>query len=120
MEKKPTNSNSFSGILKAYWMIILGLILILAGRSSSDTILTIAGIVLVILHFAGARKKTNQEQEQPEEPQNQSVPVAGQMSSELPAEHETNPDEWVCEKCGAKNTGAVCEYCDSPREEKKK
>ena len=119
MEQKPTNNNSFSGILKGYWMIILGLVLILAGRSSSDSFLTIGGIVLVILHFAGFRKKKNQEQEKPEEPQNQYAPSVGQLFSESPAEPEKDPDEWVCEKCGATNTGAVCEYCDSPREEKK-
>ena len=121
MEKKPTTPNGISGILKSYWKIIVGLILILAGRSSSEPLFVIAGICLVVLFFADLRKKAKTGQEHPEGPEtsgNQTVPSVGQIFSEPPSEAEEKPEQWVCERCGATNTGSVCEYCDSPRTEK--
>ena len=115
MEKQPTNRTSLSGFLKTYWMLILGVLLILGGGS---TTFIIAGVVLIILHFVNARKNANQSQDHPEEPESQSAPSVGNLFSEVPAKPEEDPEAWVCEKCGATNAGSasVCEYCDSPRE----
>lgn len=117
MEKQPTNNQGFSGILKSYWKLIVGLLLVIAG-GESGSIFVIAGIVLIALFFVDIRKKAKEGQANQEQPESPSAPSVGNLFSNPPAKPEDHSEEWVCEKCGATNTGSVCEYCDSPREEK--
>ncbi len=42
------------------------------------------------------------------------APAVETPAEEAPAVE--NDGKWVCGKCGAKNAGDVCEFCDSPKE----
>ncbi|MBQ6425609.1 MAG: hypothetical protein IJK14_00545 [Clostridia bacterium] len=119
MEQQPTNKNSVSVFLKSYWKLIVGVFLLIAG-SDGNSLFLLAGVVLLILFFADLRKKAKpgQQQGQPEETPAQSAPSVGHLFSGAPVKPEDDREEWVCERCGATNRGSVCEYCDTPREEK--
>ena len=120
MEKQATNNNGSSGGLKDYWKLILGVVLLIAGLNSSSA-LVIAGIVLIALFFADFRKKKKEGEQAPEGTEgtiHPSSPSVGPLFMQSHGQSDDHAEEWVCGKCGAPNTGSVCKYCDSPREEK--